>query len=77
MTKKEQRKILRDLTRSILRKLLEHSYQWPKEWDGHEIRELLFNAAAWERSHLMTSLSNSRTKRKREFDNEWAVRNLY
>lgn len=73
MTKKEQRKLLRDFCNNVRNTLLERSHLWPQEWDGHELREL----AAYAFDHERTRLMRENKKRARDASNEIAVRNLY
>jgi hypothetical protein len=45
----------------------------PEDWDGHELRELLFVMAERYRSHIMQIKGN---QRRRNFDNTILVNNL-
>jgi|PlaIllAssembly_1097288.scaffolds.fasta_scaffold44816_7 hypothetical protein len=73
MTRDEQRKLLRTFSQQVTASLIARSDDWPEEWDGHDLRELLLYAVEWER----TSLMRETPRRRREVRNEIAVRNLY
>jgi hypothetical protein len=73
MTRREQRTLLRNFCNSVRDALLAHSKQWPDDWNGHELRELV--AYAFE--HERTSLMREDGRRRRNCANEINVRNLY
>jgi len=73
MTRAQQRKFLRSLTREVRDHLLARSKDWPPDWDGHELRDLLAAAFERERSPLMRA---PRNRRRRDFENARLTRNL-
>ena len=50
MTRGEQRRFVRALTRAVRERLIQTSGEWPADWDGHELRELLYKSFARERT---------------------------
>ena len=73
MTRTEQRRLLRNFINAVRDHLLERSKDWPEEWDGHDLRELVASAFEWERTPIMSKAP----RRRRQTQNEIAVRNLY
>lgn len=65
--------LLATFCNSVRDALLSHADQWPTEWDGHELRLLL--ATAFEQE--VTRIMRDDRKRKRAFEHEWMIRNLY
>lgn len=55
MTKKDQRRIVRELLDSARKTMLESIVKMPKEWDGHEIRAYASDLFKMQRSGLMIS----------------------
>lgn len=53
MTKRDQRKLLRAITRHVTQHLIAQSARWPASWDGHELRELAAATFEYERTRLM------------------------
>lgn len=76
MTKKEQRKLLRDIFRSNLAALLKDSGKWPKEWDGYELRALVADDAAAQAT-IIGSREPKHRRRLREYRNEKLVRGIW
>lgn len=60
MTKRQQRQLLREIQRNITKHLMAQSARWPKDWDGHELRELLAKVYDYERTSLMRRSANRR-----------------
>lgn len=52
MTKKDQRRIIRELCASLKKSLLAKSARFPTNWDGHEIRALFAREATGYTSYL-------------------------
>jgi len=75
MTKREQKRIVREMVDSLKAGIVNHidHDRIPTDWDGHELRELLYNHAALFRSSIMSTKGN---QRRRNFDTECFVRNL-
>lgn len=69
-----QKELLSTLMDAMKEKLLQGADDWPEEWDGIELRELIYNAADWERSGYMC---DKRRKRANDFHNVWVTKNLY
>ncbi len=77
MTRRDQKKFVRDLSKSIATSISEQidRDQIPENWDGHELRCLL--AYRHEESAKMTSIrKDPRSKRARDFKNTIIVENL-
>ena len=77
MTRKEQQKFVRDLSRSLTDFTISaiRTGEIPREWDGHELRAYmaeLFNRAA-DVSVIRTA---SRNQRARDYRNALATKNL-
>lgn len=71
MKRKEQIAFVRDLSRNVTKDLIAKSIAWPKEWDGHELRQLL--AIAYKDSATVSVIVREpKSKRAREFHN-WHV----
>lgn len=77
MTKAQQRKILKAICDNVRDHLLSRSDQWPEEWDGHELRELVAEVHNNERTSLMRGNYGTGRRRRLEARNEILVRNLY
>ena len=77
MTKKDQRRFVRDLSQSIANDFCDllAAGKIPDNWDGHELRCWLADrhAAAADRTVIRRDL---RGKRAREFKNDIIIRNL-
>jgi len=71
MNKKEQRKFVRSLVKNVQSGILSTSKEWPPEWDGLELRQLVSDHFA-----MAVMWSTWNRKRKREYNNEVIVRNL-
>lgn len=70
MTRKEQRRFIRELVRNVERDLLKQVPKLPAEWDGHELRALIrdrFAQVYW---------STMSKGRMRAYRNEVSVRQL-
>ena len=65
MRKEDQKKLLAILCTRVRDRLLSKADEWPEEWDGHDIRELAYEAFRFER-----------TRRKRDFWNTVLINNL-
>lgn len=77
MTRKEQRKFINDLTKTItdFALLATLDGRIPEEWDGHELRAYmaeLFNRAA----DISVIRTASRNQRARDYRNTLATKNL-
>lgn len=72
MDRVEQQALVKGLTQTLYDLLRTHFVNGtiPKEWDGHELRELVFLAAKEARS------SHLKGKRKKDFNNYCLVNNL-
>ncbi len=73
MTRTEQRRFIRELVRNVGRDLLKQVPRVPKEWDGHELRQLIadrFALASW------TFREQRYRGRYRRYRNEVRVGNL-
>ena len=73
MTRTEQRRFVRDLVRNVERDLLENVSRVPKEWDGHELRQLIadrFVLVSW------TLKEKGNRGRYRRYRNEVRCRDL-
>lgn len=46
MTRREQKRIVRELIAGITKTVLAKADKWPEDWDGHELRCLVRDAAA-------------------------------
>jgi hypothetical protein len=70
VNQREKRKFVRDLTRGIRDNLLQRSKNWPRQWDGHELRAVVAEQA---RSAAVLSVigkdSRLAPRRTREFWN--------
>jgi hypothetical protein len=73
MTKRNQRQLLRAFTKQVTAHLLAQSARWPKDWDGHELRELTAAAFEHERSRLM----RESRRRRLACQNDMIVNRLY
>jgi uncharacterized iron-regulated protein len=73
MTRDEQKELVRNFTQQVADALLSKADQWPEDWDGHDLRELVAYAFNHERTRLM----REDRKRRRAAENEILVRNLY
>ncbi len=73
MTRAEQKKLLRTFTRQVTDTLIARADQWPEEWDGHDLRELVAYAFNFERTNLM----RENRKRRQACKNDILVNNLY
>jgi hypothetical protein len=72
MTKRDQKKLLRNFYNQMRDAMLARAEHWP-HWDGHELRELAAWAFDSERTHLM----RADAKRRHACMNDIAVQNLY
>jgi hypothetical protein len=73
MENEQKIKIVESFTRDVAAALIEHADQWPKEWDGIEMRWLVqaaFDLEAPDKGEFGR-------QRYRNFKNEWATKNLY
>lgn len=69
MTQQAKKEFVKDLTASILKKVLEALPRTPEDWDGHELRMLLAD-------EFKASVYTVTTRRKRAYVNAVAVNNL-
>lgn len=73
MTHEEQIEFVRKLTENILSEALRKHRQWPEDWDGNELRELMYRKFLGARSHWF---DDNRLARVRAFNNVWITKNL-
>lgn len=73
MKRSDQRKLLRTFCNHVRDALLVQASEWPEEWDGHDLRELVAYAYVRERTSLMYQSRG----RRRKVHNEIVVRRLY
>lgn len=73
MTRAEQRRLLKRFTRAVTLHLIAQSARWPKDWDGHELRELTAAAFEQERTRLMRESQ----RRRKDCVNAMIVERLY
>jgi hypothetical protein len=69
-TVREKKRFIRELCDNVKRDLLNKAAQYPKEWDGIELRRLIA------RRFNMAVMGDFSGKRKRNYENELLVRNL-
>lgn len=74
MTQQERLALLSGFMANVQHHLVSKSDGWPDDWDGHEIRELVYRAFEFERTSLMRERYS---RRRRRFNREVIVRNLY
>lgn len=70
MELKDQQELVRGLCASVAEALIRESHNWPEHWNGHELRELVADAFAHERTTAM----NEDRGRRRRFNRENASR---
>jgi len=75
MNKQEQEQFVRELTGNVLAEVLAKSVQWPDDWDGHELRQLLADAFAAS-SCMSDAMKDKRAARRRAYENTVLVENL-
>jgi len=71
MNKRERKKFIRQLCDNVRDDLLKESVKYPKEWDGHELRERIKDAYSQVVIKGVMSIS-----RKREYNNFVICNNL-
>jgi hypothetical protein len=74
MTKADKKVFIDDLCMSIKNDLLDKVDQMPEEWNGVELRELLYEKFKDARHGFFTS--NPRSKRAKEYKNHIMTHNL-
>ena len=72
MTKKDKKRFIRELTRSVTKTVLAKVNKMPEEWDGHELRQFLADYYQ-DSTSLMRKDYRSRY---RAYKNERLVNNL-
>lgn len=77
LTLEMKREFIHNFMNQVRDRLLEASNQWPEEWDGMELRGLVKKAIDWEYQGLASAALSGRTKRGKDFNNEWIVKELY
>ncbi len=73
MNKDRQRELLTNFCNEVRDAMLEHSDEWPEDWDGFELRwlaEMVFNLEAPAHNRMGQ-------KRWRDFLNTWQCERLY
>jgi hypothetical protein len=75
MTQRQQKAIVRKMCATLQAGIIGHidAGRIPEEWDGHELRELLYDNAQLFRSNIM--MKNGSVRRD-DYINEVIVRNL-
>lgn len=68
MSKRDKKRFIRELIKTIEQKLISKVDKMPKEWDGFELRWLIGEA--------FNQFSTGNDERRRNFDNEVLVNNL-
>ena len=68
--KKRQRELMIELAQNVIGHLLKKLPSVPDSWDGHEIREWVYDAFAMERGDI---LRDKRSRRRKEY--EYVLRN--
>ena len=69
-TVRDKKRFIRELCDNVKRDLLNKAAQYPKEWDGIELRRLI------QKRFTLAVMGEMEGKRKRNFENELIVRNL-
>jgi hypothetical protein len=79
MTKQDQKRFVRSLTRAIATDLIARidANKVPVTWDGHELREWLYEKFQFERTRLMAGPGPRRSRRRYQaFRNDCYTNNL-
>lgn len=74
MTTTEKRQFIRSLTKSISKELCAKAAKMPRAWDGHQLREFLFEKFQAERTTIMRK---PRSKARRDFSADVYNLNLW
>ena len=62
MTNEQQKQLVNEFIERVRVTLLDRADRWPKQWDGHELKELVAEAFANERTRLMQEKYSRRRK---------------
>lgn len=76
MTRAEQIRFIRELSKSVADRLCDQAAKFPEEWDGHELRVLLADAHEQSARMTMAHKNGPSRRRRRAYLNECAVRNI-